>query len=276
MGTKGYFYLGGAAVVVFAALGILIATLSRPATSAKAQTPQAGSAFTVPGEASPPAASGQNSAPALSAPVLSAAPVSLDDMLNRRQAFVAPPAVQNAPAPVVQPAPAIPAAPPPNPNLSPDQQLLQAMTQGNLASIADAVQRGANVNPVDTSQGTPLLWAVTNGDYALLENFLSRGANVNARLITGETALMAAPAQKTLFVKRLLEAGADASARSKDDDTPLLAACRYANVEAATMLVNAGADPRIKNKRGETALALAMAGSLITLVPLLHQAGATE
>jgi ankyrin repeat protein len=56
----------------------------------------------------------------------------------------------------------------------------------------------------------------------------------------------------------------------------LISACRAANVEAASLMLQAGADARVKNKQGETALALATAGNLTALIPLLHQAGASE
>jgi ankyrin repeat protein len=277
-GTKGFALLAGAAIIVFAALGVLLATLSRPVTPSIGQITPSGINAPLP----LPNAALEKGSSVNAAPILSTNPVSVSDILSRRQLLAPPPTTRSiAPAANTAAPPAVTAtpiapAPPANPNLTPDQQLLAAMTKGDFASIRDAIQRGANVNPADTSQGTPLLWAIANGDYGMMEDLLSRGANVNARLVTGETPLMAAPSQKILFVRRLIEVGAEVNARSKEDDTALISACRAANVEAASLMLQAGADARVKNKQGETALALATAGNLTALIPLLHQAGASE
>ena len=268
IGTKAIIFLAAAALIVFGALGVLLGVVNRvapPGTAALGAPKGLAPAGTT--------ATGTESA-TLTQPggggVLSAAPVSISSLMERRQAMIAPPAGPVAPV-AVNPAPK-PAAP----EMAPDAELMEGMTKGNVAEITDAVRRGANVNPTDLSQGTPLLWAVVSGEYSLMEQVLQRGANVNTTIGAGETALMAAPSQKTIFVRRLLEAGADANIRTHDDDTALIAACRAANAEAATMLLQAGADPRVKNKRGDTALGLATAGNLTNLVMQLNQAGATE
>jgi cytohesin len=57
-------------------------------------------------------------------------------------------------------------------------------------------------------------------------------------------------------IRMLIEAGANADARNRDGDTPLMLAAGNGDLESARALLEGGADPKLKNK-GKTALKIA-------------------
>ena len=71
------------------------------------------------------------------------------------------------------------------------------------------LERGADVNAVDASQGTPLLYAVQNKDDGIVDLLLRAGANVNLENRIGETPLLFAIEQgRPALCRALLAAGA--------------------------------------------------------------------
>jgi len=103
-----------------------------------------------------------------------------------------------------------------------------------------------------------LFEAVWDGNAAKVSKLLRRGANPNARSEHGFTPLHFATAMGHADVARLLlEHGANVNAKSKDGWTPLHLAAYWRRAEVARLLLEHGADPRIGNNDGVTPLDVA-------------------
>jgi ankyrin repeat protein len=97
-----------------------------------------------------------------------------------------------------------------------------ACVRGNKKIVKTLIQAGADVNAEDRNGDTPLRIAVTmGGDPQVMQTLLSAGANVDVRDEYGNTALYSAILWgRTIFVRSLLEHGANPTIISKKGETP--------------------------------------------------------
>jgi len=140
-------------------------------------------------------------------------------------------------------------------------------------------------NTVEAETGiTALIAAIDQDDRDLFDNLLARGANVNAAAPGGMTALFLAAGRESIYVKRLIELGAEVNVRSLAGQTPLTVAIRAGKVENVKLLITAGASVNTPGENGKTPLNLAneLLNSLLykqpiaEIVELLKRAGAKE
>ncbi|WP_054849042.1 ankyrin repeat domain-containing protein [Vulcanisaeta sp. JCM 14467] len=135
-------------------------------------------------------------------------------------------------APSITPSPPprrTPRAPPspqpsqPPPTISLDQQLLDAVKNGDLSKVIDLIKAGANVNVKDPTYGmTPLHYAVLGNRLDIVKYLIENGADINARDNTGKTPLHFAAKNGYLdIVKYLIENKADINVKDNIGKTPL-------------------------------------------------------
>jgi ankyrin repeat protein len=148
-------------------------------------------------------------------------------------------------------------------NPSPDPALRKAAQDGQMATVKELLEKGANVNARDEAGRTALLWVAPARDNPEMVKFLiDKGADVNAKDNAGETALMIASSQSNPgIVTALLEAGAEVDAQNKVGGTALMAAALRGNVEEIKILLGNNADRKIKDKKGRTAFDVATEGA---------------
>jgi ankyrin repeat protein len=125
--------------------------------------------------------------------------------------------------------------------------LLAAVERGDAAAAVAAIQAGANPDEVHRSGGTggmtALMSAASRGQTNLMKALLDAGANANARSADGRTALMyAAGWGNAASVRLLLEAGARENERADDGMTALILASARGERDAVRALRDAGAD----------------------------------
>ena len=109
-----------------------------------------------------------------------------------------------------------------------------------------------------TGGGTALITAAQSGDVAKVKKLLDAGADVEARTKDGRTALHeAAAAGNAAVVKLLLEHGADVEARLGRRTALHLATEGIIRADVVKRLLEAGADVEAREKDGRTPLALA-------------------
>jgi hypothetical protein len=135
-----------------------------------------------------------------------------------------------------------------------DAALLRAATSGDAARCVSALKRGASAECRDAALGgTPLALAALHGHVAAVEALLLHAApDVRAKDRVGDSPThWAALNGHSAVVARLLAAGADASDRNYDGDTPLDMAGRGVGVDAPTaeavrVLLRAAAPARVR------------------------------
>ena len=115
-------------------------------------------------------------------------------------------------------------------------------------------------------------------DTATLERLLAAAPtpdDINATQVDGMTALhWAVYHDRGDLVRRLLDAGADASAANRYGVIPLSLACANGNSEVVESLLAAGADPNSVLSGGETVFMTAARTGRIEVVEALYEAGA--
>ncbi len=124
----------------------------------------------------------------------------------------------------------------------------------------------------------PLADAAEHLDIAMIERLLAASPTadeINAAQVDGMTALhWAVYHDRTDLARRLLDAGADASAANRYGVVPLSLACANGNVEIVESLLAAGADPNAVLAGGETVFMTAARTGRIEVVAALYEAGA--
>ena len=189
----------------------------------------------------------------------------------------------------------------------PNEDLLDAARNGNLAGVEAAIAADADVNAIDNDGNTALMWAAFNGNIDIVRFLLDRGADaniinrlnnnvlmhaaqhghtkivellllagidVNIRGVNGYTALIFAVINgHTDTVKLLLDKGADINAVDDDKNTALIFAAQNGHIDVK-LLLDRGADVNAINNCGSTALIMAARYGHIDIVKLLLNRGA--
>ena len=150
-------------------------------------------------------------------------------------------------------------------------------SHGDTAGVERALARGISVNATEAGSGrTALMAAAGHGHLDLARRLLSRGADVRA--CGGElgTALQfAASDGNPKMVCLLLDHHSDPNAITpRSNETPLMAAARSGQDDAARVLIAAGACVNARNRFGSTALMCAASGGFDETVNLLLASGA--
>ena len=121
-------------------------------------------------------------------------------------------------------------------NRNGEQPLQLAAWGGHLEAMRWLLEHGAPLEREGNNWGA-LHYAVFNGHQQLVEELIARGANVNALSPNLSTPLiLAAREGRDEVARRLLESGADATARNDWGDSALTMAMRYDHLRLAKMI----------------------------------------
>ncbi len=136
--------------------------------------------------------------------------------------------------------------------MNPDDQLVEAAQQGDLARARKALQAGADVDATYRNL-TALWWACQEGHFEIVKLLVSRGAKVNVQDEDGFTPLQQAVGDNHPdLVSFLIESGAELDSRAHADGngTPLHTACAYGHTECARVLLSHAANAGLKDDEG--------------------------
>ncbi len=132
--------------------------------------------------------------------------------------------------------------------------LIEAIRQGQVASVQALLAGGADPNRANARGDTAVHAAAFSGNAGLLRAVLAGGGDPNVRNPhTGATPLVSAllsPEARQFEV--LLDAGADADVADLNGDTPLHVAARTNAGAAILRLLAAGASPLAENSGGKS------------------------
>jgi uncharacterized protein len=156
-----------------------------------------------------------------------------------------------------------------------DTPLIMAAAYGKTMIVKFLLLKGADPSLVGMQGMTALYCAVEREDYAAFDALLDRGAPVNVAYSgNGFTPLLLACEQGfEEMAVRLIAAGADVNAASKNGRTPLMFVA-YKNPRVARLLLDKGADIHAVDDMGRTALYEACGAGIAEIVELLLDRGA--
>jgi ankyrin repeat protein len=158
-------------------------------------------------------------------------------------------------------------------------ELTKATQDGDLATIARALDSAINVNRPDSQGWTALVTAAAFATLETSQLLLDRGSAINGTDNRGETALFKAASRGSVeFVRLLLDRGADVNARAKDGSVPLNPALTNrrseAHMEIIELFLSFRARTDTKDDDGWTPLHQAARNNNVTGASLLLRYGA--
>lgn len=128
--------------------------------------------------------------------------------------------------------------------------LLRAVASGDLVTVQQMVDAGADVNTSDY-HGTALQTAISHDRAEIANLLISSGANLGVRDRYGDMPLhLAIKNNMRSTVQTLLDKGADANAKGALDDTPLHIARYRGSDDLSALLRRKGADEDLLNRYG--------------------------
>ncbi|NLL12180.1 MAG: ankyrin repeat domain-containing protein [Fibrobacter sp.] len=153
--------------------------------------------------------------------------------------------------------------------------LMRASAKGDLETVKQLLNEGADVNATDMHGRTALIEASWSGSLEVAEFLIKKGADVNASDSAGYTALMRASEEGHLpVVKFLIKNGADVNARGKvRGTTPLMLAAENGHKKIIGLLIDNGANVNAIDQYEETALARAYRTNQIEAAELIESKG---
>jgi len=149
--------------------------------------------------------------------------------------------------------------------------LLSAVEQGDLSTIKELINQGADINARDFIGRTALMRACFAKNLDIVNEFIAQGADVNKYDFNRSTALMYACRQEDLdIVNALIAGGANLDAPPFEKQTPLMIAVDRNNLEIVRSLIGTGLiDINLRGHGGLTVLMNAVKNRCTEIVKVI-------
>jgi len=155
-----------------------------------------------------------------------------------------------------------------------DTAWVSALKSGDVEELMWLVDGGGDVFTADASGKNAMMVAAKADHTALIDKLLSAGLNVNAQNHNGGTALMfAAVSGNISSVRLLVKHGALVNARARNGWTAMTLAAAKGHADVVSRLLEQGADPAIADIYGWTPLMRAVEQHRESVVRLLLESG---
>ncbi|WP_368655161.1 ankyrin repeat domain-containing protein [Ornithinibacillus sp. 4-3] len=137
-----------------------------------------------------------------------------------------------------------------------DQQLIFAATEGDIDSVLELLEAGADINTKDNQGVTAVMAATHNNNVKTVKILIEQGADIDIRNNNQDNVLLYAGAEGLLDILKLaIEAGADTTLTNRYGGTALIPASERGHVEVVKeLLINSDTDVDHLNNLHWTAL----------------------
>jgi cytohesin len=156
--------------------------------------------------------------------------------------------------------------------------LFHCLDVGSVAMVATALEKGADVNAMDTTGIAPLHIAIQNENEEMVELLLANGANPN--MPTGKDNLFgqrpisqAITTNNPAIIEKLLNAGAKTGAQG-DENSAMIIAATLGHPEALSALIAFGVPVNELDSKGLTPAHRASTSGSMESIEVLWRAGA--
>ncbi|MDT4330175.1 ankyrin repeat domain-containing protein [Methylomonas sp. MED-D] len=141
----------------------------------------------------------------------------------------------------------------------PAADIYELSREGNLAGIAEYVQRGGAVNTINADGYPPLILAAYHGHLPAVQALHAAGADACAEDTKGNDALMGVAFKGDSETARWLveSAGCNVNHRNRLGQTALMLTALFDRETIAELLLRHGADPELRDALGNSAASLA-------------------
>ena len=161
------------------------------------------------------------------------------------------------------------------------QEIVDAATIGDEMRLREMLDDDPTLANVYSPDGWPPLHLAAHFNHVTAARWLlDAGADAHARSrndLANQPLHAAAAGQASVeMLTLLLDAGAEVNAREHGGFTPLHQCAENGHLAAIKLLLARGADPQARADDGRTALAFALAGEHEDVARLLREHGATE
>jgi hypothetical protein len=135
-------------------------------------------------------------------------------------------------------------------------ELVRMLDQILAAEQASSSSRPASRPAPEATRDLSLHEAITRGDVGTVRQMVEAGADLDVREPSGGSSplITAAVFGQTEAARLLIEAGADVNLQNNEGSTALLTAAFFANPEIVELLLAAGADKTLRNYMGASAI----------------------
>jgi len=159
-------------------------------------------------------------------------------------------------------------------DLSDEEQLIIAASNGDSVSVEMLIRKGVNINA--TYQGVnSMMFAAQNGHTDIVKILLKNDAKPNVRAVDGNTSLILSILNGYIeTAEYLIRNGADINISDYDQVTPLMHAIAVDSFYLPDLLLYYGADIALKDNKGKNALMLASKLGHFEIVIKLLEGGA--
>lgn len=156
-----------------------------------------------------------------------------------------------------------------------DRVLVEAADEGDIDTVRDLLDNGANVDATVPGDGTPLIVAAREGHIELARLLVDRGADLNLGVPgDGNPLIMAAREGHLAVARLLLDRGANVNEAVSGDGNPLIMAARDGHLDVVQLLLDHGADIEFIVPGDENALICAAGAGRLDVVRHLVDRGA--
>jgi ankyrin repeat protein len=136
-----------------------------------------------------------------------------------------------------------------------DNQLLEAVRDGQLPKVQALLRQGVDVNVRGLDGSSPLLLATAANQVEIARALIEAGADVNQKnLIHDSPYLLAGASGRNAILQLTLAHGADLKSTNRYGGTALIPACERGHVDTVRLLIEAGVDLDHVNRLGWTCL----------------------